>query len=92
LIFLKVKLLFCVPFLLEKCLLDREENQMVESTSTWIRGDRQITETTRKNCVSLTLIFIYLLIIFPRNLIDACHLGLQTYSSFNIDIVLFTCS
>jgi hypothetical protein len=45
----------------------REENQRLESTSMWIRGDRQITETTGKNCVSLALMFIYLLIIFLRN-------------------------
>jgi hypothetical protein len=45
-----------------------------------------------KYCVSLALLFDYLLITFPRNYFDACHLGLQTYSSFDIDIVLFTCS
>jgi hypothetical protein len=45
-----------------------------------------------KYCVHLALLFNYLLIIFSRNWIDACHLGLQTYSSFNIRIVLFTCS
>jgi hypothetical protein len=55
LISLKVKLLLCEYFLLEKCILDREENQRLESTSTWIRGDRQITETTGKNIVSLLL-------------------------------------
>jgi hypothetical protein len=66
LISLKVKLLFCES-LLEKCLLDREENQSLESTSTWIRGDRPITKTMGKNCVSLADMFIYLLIIFPRN-------------------------
>jgi hypothetical protein len=44
-----------------------------------------------KYCVSLALLFDYLLITFSRNC-DACHLGLQTYSSFNIGIVLFTCS
>jgi hypothetical protein len=67
LIFLKIKLLFCESFLLEKCTLDREENQRLESTSTWIRGDQQITETTGKNYVSLALLFNYLLITFPRN-------------------------
>jgi hypothetical protein len=45
LISLKVKIL-CCEFLLEKCTLDKEENQWIESTSTWIRGDRQITEIT----------------------------------------------
>jgi hypothetical protein len=45
-----------------------------------------------KYCVSLALLFDYLLITFSRNCIDACHLGLQTYSSFDIGIVLFTCS
>jgi hypothetical protein len=54
LISLKVKLLFCQSFLLVKCTLDREENQSLESTSMWIRGDRQITETTEK-IVSLLL-------------------------------------
>jgi hypothetical protein len=73
-------------------IVDREENQRLENTSTWIRGDRQITETTGKYCVSLALLFDYLLITFPRNCFDACHLGLQTYSSFDVGIVLFTCS
>jgi hypothetical protein len=65
LISLKVKLLFYESFLLEKCLLDREENQRLQSTSIWIRGDQKITETTEK--MSLALMFIYLLIISPRN-------------------------
>jgi hypothetical protein len=46
LISLEVKLLLCESSLLEKCTLDRKENQRLESTSTWIRGDQQITETT----------------------------------------------
>jgi hypothetical protein len=62
---LKIKLLFCES-LLEKYTLDREENQRFESTSMRIRDDRQITETMGKNCVSLALLFNYLLIIFPR--------------------------
>jgi hypothetical protein len=54
---LKVKLLFYASFLLEKWILDREENQRLESTSTWIRGDRQITETTGKIlCLSCSLV------------------------------------
>jgi hypothetical protein len=57
----------CESFLLEKCILDREENQRLESISTWIRGDQQITETTEKYCVSLALLFNYLLITFLRN-------------------------
>jgi hypothetical protein len=46
LISLKVKLLLSESFLLEKCILDREENQRLKSTSTWIRVDQQITKTT----------------------------------------------
>jgi hypothetical protein len=42
---------------LEKCILDREENQTLESTSTWIRGDHQIIETTGKIlCPSCSLV------------------------------------
>jgi hypothetical protein len=50
------------------------------------------TARKEKYCLSLALLFHYLLITFPRNCIVACHLGVQTYSSFNIGIVLFTCS
>jgi hypothetical protein len=37
--FSKGQVTLCESFLLEKCILDREENQRLESTSTWIRGD-----------------------------------------------------
>jgi hypothetical protein len=59
LISLKIKLLLYESFLLEKCLLDREENQSLESTSMWIRGDRQITETTGKIlCLSCSIVYL----------------------------------
>jgi hypothetical protein len=38
-------------------MVDREENHRLESTSRWIRGDRQITETTGKIlCLSCSLV------------------------------------
>jgi hypothetical protein len=36
-----------------KSCLDRGASEILESTSAWIRGHRQITETTGKNLVSL---------------------------------------
>jgi hypothetical protein len=62
LISLKVKLLFYESFLLEKYLLDREENQRLQSTSIWIRGEKKITETTGKNvsCSHVYLLIDYL--------------------------------
>jgi hypothetical protein len=53
--------------LLEKCILNREENQRLESTSTWIRMIGKSPRPQEKYCVSLTLLFNYFLITFSRN-------------------------
>jgi hypothetical protein len=89
---LEVKLLFCESFFLEKLYLI---GMRIKCLNPPQRGLGVIGKSPRpreKYCVSLTLLFDYLLITFPRNCIDACQLGLQTYSSFDIGIVLFTCS
>ena len=55
--------------------LDRGASESLNSTSTWIRGDRQITETTEKiRCHSLVLYLFYCNNLFV-------HPMLQTYLS-----------
>jgi hypothetical protein len=39
--------------------LDRGASESLKSTSTWIRGDRQITDTTGQNVVSLLSCITY---------------------------------
>jgi hypothetical protein len=43
-----------------KTCLDRGTSENLESTSTWIRGDRQVTETMGKIGVSLCSLLTYL--------------------------------
>jgi hypothetical protein len=42
-----------------KSCLDRGASESLKSTSTWIRGDREITDTTGQNSVSFSSLFTY---------------------------------
>jgi hypothetical protein len=55
--FSKVQVTLVCVLLVGEVILNREENQRLESTPTWIRGARQITETIGKIlCLSCSLI------------------------------------
>jgi hypothetical protein len=65
--------------------LDRGADECIESTSTWIRGGRQITKTTVKKCGVLCLHFaaslllvLYLCYLSLLAILITCHPRLQT--------------
>jgi hypothetical protein len=57
---IEVLSVFLFAWLEIKTCLDRGVGEILESTSTWIRGDRQVTETTGKFGVSLYSLLTYL--------------------------------
>jgi hypothetical protein len=50
---------FLPTWLKDQGCLDRGASESLKSTSTWNRGDRQITYTTGKNSVSFFSLFTY---------------------------------
>jgi hypothetical protein len=55
--------------------LDRGASESLKSTSMWIRGDRQITDTTGQNSVSF-----FLALLIAVQVISILHIVLQVFN------------